>query len=304
MSTLQAEITVSVVLYNSLQLLKERQDFFAGLPHLCLVDNASSDGSADWIAVHLPQAKLFRCTENLGFGRGHNLALAACDTPFALLLNPDCEIDAPAMGCLVQCLMHYPDALLAVPRLTYPDGREQENHRGFMHSGGRPQAEHSAPEGALCCEFVSGAALMVRVQWFQEVGGFDPWFFLYWEDEDLCLRARANRRAVILEPAALACHALKRSSTPTAKTLFTRHYSYITSKLYLRRKMGEPLALTVLRAAALLLSNTLSMLLSLLLLDRGKVIRRAARIVAVLTAPLQLARAQAVSSPLKLFGLK
>lgn len=295
------DITVSLVLYNSLALLKSRQVFLAGLPQLCLVDNASSDGSADWIAANLPKARLLRCPENIGFGRGHNLALKDCRTTFALLLNPDCEIDSDAMRRLADCLCSFPDALLAVPRLIYPDGREQDNHRGFTHQGGRPLDNYRPPDGPACCEMVSGAAMMVRVATFHELGGFDPWFFLYWEDEDLCYRARCQQRAVIFDPRVVACHAEKKSSTPSPRTLFIRHYSYSTSKLYLRRKCGESHLLLGLRILALLVANLLGLLPDALLLKQAKVIRRLAGITAALTAAVQLSRPQAVASPLKLF---
>ena len=295
-----ADIMVSMVVYNSLSLLKARQEFLAGLPHLCLVDNASSDGSADWIAAHLPRARLLRRVENLGFGRGHNLALQDCGTPFALLLNPDCEIDIESMRRLVDCLDDFPSALLVVPRLIYPDGREQDNHRGFTFHGGRPMNNYRPPDGPACCEMVSGAAMMVRVTTFQEMGGFDPWFFLYWEDEDLCYRARCQKRAVIFDPRVLACHAEKKSSVPSARTLFITQYSYSTSKLYLRRKCGESLLMLSLRVLGLFVANLLGLLPDALLLKQAKVVRRLAGISAALTAPWQLMRHQAVSSPLKL----
>lgn len=295
-----ADITVSLVLYNSLRLLKARQAFLASLPHLCLVDNASSDGSAEWINTHLPLAKLLCCPENIGFGRGHNLAMTACDTTFALLLNPDCEIEPDAMQRLTACLHDFPDALLTVPRLVYPDGREQDNHRGFTHQGGRPLADYRPPDGPACCEMVSGAALMVRVSVFRELGGFDPWFFLYWEDEDLCYRAWCAHRPVIFDPRVVACHAEKKSSTPNPRTLFIRHYSYGTSKLYLRRKCGESLPRLSLRVLGLFAVNLLGLLPDALRFKRDKVIRRLALVTAAFTAPWQLSREQAVATPLKL----
>ena len=297
---LRSGVTVSLVLYNSRRLLESRREFLASLPSLCLVDNASTDGSADWIATHLPQARLLRCEQNLGFGRGHNLAVAGCQTPFALLLNPDCDISEDSMQGLVECLQRYPEALLAVPRLEYPDGRPQENHRGFTHTGGRPGPGYRTPDAATCCEMVSGAAMMVRVEHFRAIGGFDPWFFLYFEDEEICWRANQHRMPVILEPAAVARHALKQSSTPSLRTEFVRNYSYVTSKLYLRRKLREHVSRTVLRATALLFANLLGLVSALLSLNRLAITRRLARIGAVLTLPWQLRREQAAAIPWQL----
>lgn len=294
------DITVSLVLYNSLALLKARQAFFAALPRLCLVDNASTDGSAEWIAAHLPAATLLRCPENIGFGRGHNLALAGCQTPFALLLNPDCEIEPEAMVRLTDCLHRFPGALLTVPRLVYPDGREQDNHRGFTVQGGRPMRDYRPPQGPACCEMVSGAAMMVRVEAFRALGGFDPWFFLYWEDEDLCYRAHQQRRAVIFDPRVVACHAEKQSSTPSARTLFMRQYCYSTGKLYLRRRCGEPRWRIGLRLLGLLASGLLGLLAAVLTLKPARMVQRLASAAAALTAPWQLRRTQSAPTPTNL----
>lgn len=296
-----AEITISIVSYNSGRVLRELLPLLRRLPQVVIVDNASSDGAMDWLSLELPHVRLLRLPENIGFGRAHNLAVAGCATRYALLLNPDCRIEPEAIRKLADTVRQNPTALLAVPRLIYPDGREQDNHRGFTHLGGKPASDYHPPDGLLCCEMVSGAAMLVNVAQFRKLGGFDPWFFLYWEDEDLCYRARSHKMAVILDPGAVACHAEKKSSTPNAHTQFVRSYGYTTGKLYLRRKTGEALTLTVLRAVAVLLSNLVGLLFSALAIKQEKAIVKAGRVVAVLTAPIQLRRKQAVATPMQLF---
>ena len=295
------DITVSIVSYNSGGVLRELLPLLRALPQLVIVDNASGDGSMGWIPQELPQARLLALPENIGFGRAHNLAMQGCNTPYALLLNPDCQIEPTAICQLASTLAQHANALLVVPRLVYPDGREQDNHRGFTHLGGRPGNDYQPPSGLLCCEMVSGAAMLVNVAQFRALSGFDPWFFLYWEDEELCYRARLAKMPVLFDPTVVACHAEKKSSPPSARTQFIRSYGYTTGKLYLRRKTGEALALTALRVLALLLVNGLGGLVSLLLWQREKAVVKAARVLAAISLPLQLGRVQAAATPGQLF---
>ncbi len=296
-----AEVTVSIVAYNSRRVLAAAREQLNMLPQLIIVDNASSDDTPAWAAENLPRAQVLMQAVNMGFGRAHNLAVSRCTTPYALLLNPDCRIEAAAIAALVDCAQRYPDALLVAPLLVYPDGRAQENHRRFFHQKAGPRRPYQAPAGDLCTDMISGAVLLVNVASFRKIGGFDPWFFLYWEDEELCIRARQHHLASVLCHSAVACHVAQTSSTPNMRTSFIRHYSYTSSKLYLRRKLGEPVLLVAARGLATLLSSVLALLASALLGKREKSVRSAARITAVLTAPWQLRRAQAVATPGELF---
>ncbi len=296
------QVTVCIVAYNSRAALQALLPQLAALPQLTIIDNASSDDTAAWVAAELPTARLHRQPANIGFGRAHNLAVQLCTTPFALLLNPDCRIEPAAIQQLGDCLGRHPDALIAVPSLVYPDGRVQENHRAFFHTRGSSRPAYQLPEGELCCEMVSGAVLLVRVALFRRIGGFDPWFFLYWEDEDLCIRARQRQLAVVLVPQAVACHLAQTSSAPSLRTTFIRHYSYTSSKLYLRRKLGEPTGMLLLRGLGTLLPSVAALLLNSLIGQRHKAVRSAARIAAVVTAPWQLRREQAVPMPRQLWS--
>lgn len=297
-----AEVTVSIVAYNSRRVLQAALPQLSALPQLTIVDNASSDGTMEWVAENLPRARVLRQAVNIGFGRAHNLAVSQCTTPYALLLNPDCHIEAAAIAALVDCAQRYPDALLVAPLLVYPDGRAQENHRRFFHQKAGPRRPYQAPDGDLCTDMISGAVLLVNVMAFRRFGGFDPWFFLYWEDEELCIRARQQHLACVLCHSAVACHVAQTSSTPNLRTSFIRHYSYTSSKLYLRRKLGEPVMLLVARGLGTVLSSVLALLTSALLGKREKMIRSAARITAVLTAPWQLRRSEAAPTPRRLFS--
>lgn len=297
-----SEVTVIIVAYNSRDVLPQQWPVLEQLSHVIVVDNASQDGTAAWVAEQLPQARLLVMPENVGFGRAHNHAMAQCQTPFALLLNPDCVIELDAIATLAECLQRHASALMAVPALIYPDGSAQENHRGFFHTRDRARPAYRLPTGETCCEMVSGAVMLVRTETFRSIGGFDPWFFLYWEDEELCIRARQLQLAVLLAPQAVACHVAQTSSAPSLRGTFIRHYCYTSSKLYLRRKLGESAPLLMARALATLLSSLLALPVNVIGMSQKKAMRSIARIAAVLTAPWQLGRERCVATPLQLLN--
>lgn len=297
-----AAVTVSIVAFNSRAVLEKGLSYLRPIPNLVIVDNASTDNTSAWLALALPQARVIRQQTNIGFGRGHNLAVSQCHTPYALLLNPDCQIASDDIAALIDCCRRHPDALMAAPLLVHADGSPQQNYRQFFHQKLPDLPAYQQPDGDVCVDMISGAVLMVDVAAFRALGGFDPWFFLYWEDEDLCIRARRQQMASILCCKATACHIPQTSSAPSARGTFIRHYSYTTSKLYLRRQLGESRLLLTLRALGTFAMAALALPLAALTGNRSKLIRSLARLVAVLTAAMQLHRARAVATPLQLLA--
>jgi N-acetylglucosaminyl-diphospho-decaprenol L-rhamnosyltransferase len=89
-------VTVIVVTYNSAHCLPSLGKCLDLCPNIVVVDNGSDDGTAAEVAHHLPQARFMALGRNFGFGAANNKALHEVRTPFALLLNPDCEITAEA----------------------------------------------------------------------------------------------------------------------------------------------------------------------------------------------------------------
>jgi len=290
-----ADVTVVMVTYNSLACLQPRAGDLARLPRWVVVDNGSSDGTVAWLQANFPQCAVFANARNEGFGRANNRALQRVTTAHALLLNPDCRIDPPSILALLDCARRNPDAALIAPQYRAADGRRQQSYRPFIHRRSRIRGPYIEPVGDLCTDFVTGAALLVNLALMRPVGFFDPWYFLYCEDEDLCWSARQAGHAVIVAAGATAWHTANRSSPPHPRTLFLRHYCHTLSKLYLRRRLGFGRPAVAVYAAAMLLGSLLS--LPLRLLSRRRLIREWARIAAVLTAPLQLSRRECQPGP-------
>jgi GT2 family glycosyltransferase len=199
-----------------------------------VVDNASSDGSAD-VVKSFTQTTLVRNASNVGFGRAVNQGAAMAKAPLILLMNPDCRLVAGCLSALRSALEGETSCAIAGPRILDPDGTVQGSARGdpdmFTGLFGRTGAlrawmpflsvarrnvvlEHAAPAGerSVTVDWVSGACLVVRRDAFLSAGGFDERFFMYWEDADLCRRLRHRGFHVRYVPGATAVHSVGRSS--------------------------------------------------------------------------------------------
>ena len=181
-----------------------------------VVDSASSDGSADAVRELFPSARVVELGENRGFGAAMNAGVDATEGDYVLLLNPDAWAMEGAVATLVDVAERDPKVAVVGPRLTNPVGTLQRSVRGFP-TPWRLATEYFflrwlAPRSRTLnafygagfdhrsqtdVEFLVGAVLLVRRSMFDEVGGFDPEFFMFNEEVDLCYRlARAGRRIV------------------------------------------------------------------------------------------------------------
>ncbi len=170
-----------------------------------VVDNASGDGAVEMVRRRFPGVRVLPLSENRGYAGGANAGAELAHGEVLLFLNPDVELDPGWPLALRTAFRRRPEAGIVGGRLRFPDGRLQ-------HAGGRlrwPLAlpEHRgyrATEGfdePAVVEYVTGACLAIRRSLFDELGGFDEAFFpAYFEEVDLCLRARAEGWTVLYWP--------------------------------------------------------------------------------------------------------
>ncbi len=153
-----------------------------------VVDNASTDNSTDVIRRQFPGVHLTANIENRGFAAANNQVLPLCRGRFIFFLNPDTVLPLRTLKTLGDFLERNPLVGLAGARMVNPDGTDQESvsqrYPGEQYAAG----ELSALPGRIAC--VLGAAMAARTDIIRAVNGFDESFFLYGEDEDLCLRIR------------------------------------------------------------------------------------------------------------------
>ena len=283
-------VTVLVVTFNSAHCVPALAEGLAGLPHVTVVDNASRDDTAAAVARALPAARWMPQSRNLGFGAANNVGWRAASTEFVLLLNPDGRLLPGALQALVAAADLCPQAAAVAPQLVDRHGRDEASARWRTD---RWASRGPGVEGLACVGFASGACLLVRTEAMRRIGGFDEDFFLYYEDDDLCIRLQDGFGPLLFEPEARVQHASRGSVGGRAvlSAEYLRGYHHIQSKFrfqarHLRRRAG--LARRVRYAAAAALEG----LLRLCLLDR----RRAARAFGRVAGALRW-RGDVVSSP-------
>jgi len=169
-----------------------------------VVDNASTDGSATVVANRFPTVNITANEENRGFGAANNQVLPQCRGRHILFLNPDTVLQE---GCLAAAAAHmdgHPELGLAGLRILNPDGSDQESVSYRYLSERYTTGELAELPGEIAA--VLGAAMIAPRGAIEAVGGFDEEFFLYGEDEDLCLRLRRRGFRVGYIPAARVLH--------------------------------------------------------------------------------------------------
>lgn len=188
-----------------------------------VVDNASDDGTLE--AVCGLAVRAVRSGRNAGFGAGCNLGARTGDAPLLLLLNPDATIAPADLTRLVAVLDAEPDVGLVGPRLLDGDGKLIPSLRRLQRPSSvwsealylhrlAPDARWSSEietrqdryDAVAYPEWISGAAMLVRREAFDAIGGFDEQFFLYCEDQDLCARLRTAGWRIRYEPEATVSH--------------------------------------------------------------------------------------------------
>lgn len=238
----------------------------AGLPlRAVVVDNASTDGSAEAVRARFPDALVIANETNLGFSRANNIGLRAAGAEYALVLNSDCEIAPGGLTALCALLDARPDVGIVGPRTVGGDGRAQvsfgpaltpiaEWRQGRLVRGvkaGEAAALRRAESQAAResePDWVSASCLLARRSALDAVGGFDESFFLYEEDVDLCLRVRQAGWRIVYTPSATVVHHLGRSmeQAPVLARLeyhrshlrFYRKHNALSAQLALRAWMA------------------------------------------------------------------
>ena len=240
---------------------------------IAVVDNASPDDSAAQLrAAHADKGwgdrvTLFLETENHGFGRGNNVVfdkIAEHQTPTdaVFLLNPDAFLDNNAIDILAQALEADPKAGFAGAGIKKPDGTAVTaafrfpsfisefsaalNFGPVSRACARWTVPLRADHPAGPVDWVAGAAVMMRMQALQDIGTFDPNFFLYYEEVELMRRGSLNAWSCLYVPSAQVIHIEGeatgvKSGRPIAKRVPS--FRYDAWQYYFRKCHGRPMAL-------------------------------------------------------------
>jgi N-acetylglucosaminyl-diphospho-decaprenol L-rhamnosyltransferase len=197
-----------------------RTDTSAGDVDIVVVDNGSKDGSVSALRAAVPDVRVVRSPGNVGYARAANLGIAASRAPLVAVLNPDTRVDPGTAGVLVERLESQPRVGACGPRILNADGSVYPSARRvpsvpvaighgilglwwptnpFTARYRELDADSSRPR---LVDWVSGAAIWLRRDALDAVGGWDERYFMYMEDVDLCWRLRRAGWEIAFEPAA------------------------------------------------------------------------------------------------------
>ncbi|MBB4953529.1 GT2 family glycosyltransferase [Agrobacterium vitis] len=233
------DVTVVSVCYNSSEVIGGLIDSLPQAVSLVLVDN----GGTNNFPTFAPERKvtIVRMTENEGFGRGCNAGAAAASTPYLFFLNPDVRLEKGAIEALLHAARQYPNAAAFNPRLINSDGSAYFKRRSYLIPRSH-YLKRGWPDDDCEVPVLSGAAIFVKRDHFEALGGFDPQIFLYHEDDDLSLRLKTLGPLMFVRDSGVV-HAKGYSSGRSSKVAFFKAFHMAQSRIYAGKKHHRPMPL-------------------------------------------------------------
>lgn len=212
----------------------------AGADELVLVDTGSTDGTPDAVRRELPEVDVI-VLGNVGYAQAVNVGVRKTAAPYVVVANADTRFASGALGAMARAMDAAPDIGAVGPLVRYPDGRRQASVRRFPHVG--EAAGHALlglfwpsnpwtrsyrmldvdPDRARDVDWVSGCAMALRRRAFEDVAGFDPGYFMFVEDVDLCYRLGRAGWRVRYEPEARVLHRVGASTRRRRLAMVVAH---------------------------------------------------------------------------------
>lgn len=263
------DVSIVIVSFNTREVLRECLESVeresAGLRvEVLVVDNNSSDGSPEMVERDFPGVRLFRSKVNLGFASANNVALEVVQGRYPVLLNSDAFLRPGALALAVKHMDEYPEVGLAGARLVGRDDAWQPSARMFpslmtdffVMTGlagrfprsrlfGRFDRTWADPMEACECDWVPGAFSIIRAEALKKAGLFDPEFFLYSEEVDLCRRIQEAGYKIMYWPDLVVTHIGGESSRQVKSLEMSKSGAQLTlwrmrsTLLYYRKHHGS-----------------------------------------------------------------
>jgi GT2 family glycosyltransferase/tRNA A-37 threonylcarbamoyl transferase component Bud32 len=215
-------VSVIVVNYNGGAFMTPCLESIPSGVEIILVDNGSTDGSADAAVARWPSIKLLRNPKNYGFSRAVNQGTALATARHVCLLNNDARLAPDTLSILSDYLDANPDVAMAVPQLYKPDGSRRHSFSEFPSLASAfinksllrlvwPEtfpSKNQVFDEPREVDAVIGACMMFRRDLIGRIGPLDEGYFLFLEETDWSLRARRAGWRIMLVPKATAVHIL------------------------------------------------------------------------------------------------
>ena len=187
---------------------------------LIVADNASTDGSVQFLRSTYPQIKILTSGINNGFAKGYNTALAQVSADYFILLNSDVEVEPGWIEPVIELMESGKLIAACQPKiLSYADRNKFEyagasggwlDNYGYPFSRGRVfdicESDSGQYDDVKQIFWASGAAFFVRAELFKKLGGFDEYFFAHQEEIDLCWRLQLAGYKIFVQPKSVVYH--------------------------------------------------------------------------------------------------
>ncbi len=247
-----------IVNYNTKEFLKNclnsvLKHSLVGELEIIVVDNNSSDGSVEMIRNDFNSCvKLIANNRNIGFGPANNQGAKEAAGEFLFFLNSDIIVKENIFTPLKEIFFTQPRLAMTAPRLFLASGKPQPYAFGQFPSlrklvwqkvSARQNSDLFADNDLYPVDWVSGAAMIVRKSVFNQVGGFDEHFFMYFEDIDLCWRVKRRGWQVAVCPSVSLIHFVGQS----AGGFKQRKKYYYQSQDYFFKKHYKQMAMYILK---------------------------------------------------------
>lgn len=241
MSSTDPSVSVIVLTFNAREFVERCltavfQQTYVNF-EVIVVDNASSDGTADFVRERFPQAQMVSSPHNGGYGAGNNLGAAHASGEILVFLNPDTVPEPDWLEQLIGAMRRHARRF-ATSRITLQSNRQRLNSGGnLIHFLGLSfcrglNSPRSCFDQVELVSGASGAACAISHDLFERIGGFDRTFFLYHDDVDLSARALLAGEPCLYVPEATVAHDYSLSVLPTKWGWIEAHRYAVLLKVF------------------------------------------------------------------------
>ena len=207
-----------------------------------VVDNHSDTDSIGILRTQLPKDSrvcIVEASKNLGYGKGNNFGVRYATGEYLLIINPDNGLQPDTLERMIAVMEEDSTIGILAPKLVFPGGAVRDSARAFPSFSDIfikrtilrhlfPQKIAAYTQGTLSqdhpaeSDWVAGACLLLQRSFYEELGGFDPRFFLFFEDIDLCRRTWEAGKRVVYDPRIAVADREHRLSEGGILTVFTK----------------------------------------------------------------------------------
>lgn len=244
MKTSKTFISIITVGMNHLKYLKDlfpsifATTMISSSFEVIYVDNCSTDGSVDYVRENYPEVRVIVNEAPKGFGENNNIGARVAVGDYLAIINPDIIVYKDSLEILLRQAQSNPEVGIWAPKLLNRDETYQYSVRRFITpklfvsralARGDDEGKVRGNYYYLCkdidadqAQFINwsvGAAYFIKRDFYQQLNGFDEDYFLYMEDEDLCLRSWKQDRPVVYLPLSVMIHNHMRSSKKIGKSM-------------------------------------------------------------------------------------